>query len=98
MRPSGGENLMITTKENRGTRFSIRATASQKELIARAALRTKRTISEFVLENAVEAAHALDVDNANFVISPEKYDEFLAALNESPRSIPELKKLLAEKS
>ena len=47
---------MITTKENR---FSIRATATQKNLIARAASRSNKTISEFVLENAIEAAEAL---------------------------------------
>ena len=75
--------IMISTKENRATRFSIRATAKQKDLIARAALRSDKTISEFVLENAVEAAQALELDNANFVVSRKKYEEFLTALDAS---------------
>jgi uncharacterized protein (DUF1778 family) len=87
---------MITTKENRATRFSIRATTKQKELIARVASRSNKTISEFVLENAVEAAEALEMDNANFVVSREKYEQFLAALDEPPRSIPALRKLFSE--
>lgn len=73
---------MITTKENRGDRFSIRATAKQKELIARAASRCNKTISEFVLENALEAAEALELDSAEFVLSREKYEQFLASLKD----------------
>jgi len=54
------------------------------------------TISDFVLENAVEAAEALEMDNANFVVSRERYEQFLAALDEKPRSIPALRKLFSE--
>lgn len=89
---------MITTKENRETRFSIRATSKQKDLIARAASRSNKSISEFVLENAVEAAEALELDNANFVIGKKKYKEFLAALDETPQSVPALRKLFSEES
>ena len=85
---------MVTTKENR---FSIRATATQKNLIARAASRSNKTISEFVLEHAIEAAEALEMDNANFAVSREKYEQFLAALDEKPKSIPALRKLFSEK-
>ena len=87
---------MITTKQNRASRFSIRATQKQKELIARAASSRNMTISDFVLENAVEAAEALEMDNANFVVSRERYEQFLAALDEKPRSIPALRKLFSE--
>ena len=87
---------MITTKENRATRFSIRATPKQKDLIARAATRSNKTISEFVLENAIEAAEALEMDNANFMVSRERYEQFLVALDEPPKSIPALRKLFLE--
>ena len=87
---------MITTKENRENRLSIRATTKQKELISRAAQRSNKTISEFVLEHAVEAAEALELDNANFVVSREKYEMFLAALDEKPKSIPALRKLFSK--
>ncbi len=87
---------MITTKDNRETRFSIRATAKQKELIARAALRTNKTISEFVLENSLDAARALEMDNADFVMSPDDYRAFLKMLDEPPRTIPALRQLLSD--
>ena len=87
---------MLTSKENRENRFSIRATAKQKELIARAALRSNKSISEFVLENAIEAAEVLEMDNASYIIGREKYEQFLAALDEKPRSITALRRLLSE--
>lgn len=87
---------MVSAKENRENRFSIRATAKQKELIARAASRSNKTISEFVLEHAVEAAEALEMDDANFVVSRDKYERFLAALDEKPKSVPALRRLFSE--
>ncbi|MBK8151148.1 MAG: DUF1778 domain-containing protein [Acidobacteria bacterium] len=91
---------MVTTKENRENRFSIRATTKQKELISRAAQRSNKTISEFVLEHAVEAAEALEMDNANFVVSREKYEQFLAALDDDEvvRAVDTVKDLRKAKS
>ena len=87
---------MIATKENRPTRFSIRATIKQKELIARAASRSNKTISEFVLENSIDAAEALELDNAYFVVSRDDYDAFFKKLDEPPRSIPALRQLMLD--
>lgn len=87
---------MITIKENKPTRFSIRATTKQKDLIARAAARSNKSISEFVLENSVEAAEALETDNAHFVVSREDYDALLKKLDEPPRKIPALQQLMAD--
>jgi uncharacterized protein (DUF1778 family) len=89
---------VIVTKENRITRFSIRATARQKELIEKAARRSNKTISEFMLDNSVEAAEALELDNANFVFSRKDYRSFLATLDEKPKSIPALRKIFSEPS
>ena len=87
---------MITTKENRGTRFSIRATTRQKDLITRAAQRSNMTISEFVLETSLDAAKALELDNAHFVVSREDYEAFLEKLDEPPRTIPALRQLMSD--
>lgn len=89
---------MITSKDNRATRFSIRATAKQKALITRAAARRSQSISEFVLENSIAAAEGLELDNAFFVLSPEKYRKFVAALDEPPRPNAALGKLFSEPS
>ncbi|CAN5359024.1 hypothetical protein BH10ACI3_BH10ACI3_29420 [soil metagenome] len=89
---------MITAKETRATRFSIRATAKQKELISRAAASRKQSISEFVIENSLEAAEGLALDNANIVLSPENYRKFVAALDEPPRTSAALKRLFSDPS
>lgn len=87
---------MLTPKTNGESSFSIRASAAQKELLKRAAKRLNKSVSEFVLENAIEAAEALELDNAHFVISREQYEAFLAELDKSPKAIPALKKLFSE--
>ena len=89
--------LNLKTKENRESRFSIRTTPRQKELITRAANRLNKTVSEFILENAMETAEALEADNAHFVVSREKYEAFLSALDEPTKPIPALQKLLSER-
>lgn len=87
------DTYMITTKANRESRFSIRATKKQKELIARAAARSNKTISEFVLENAIEAAEAVGSDHTRIEIPREAYQRFMEILDEPPRSIPALREL-----
>ena len=49
-----------------------------------------------MLENALEAAEALEMDNANFVRSREKYEEFRSTLDKTPTAKPNLKRLLTE--
>ena len=87
---------MLTPKENRATRFSIRATAKQKELISRAAARRRQSISEFVLENSLDIAHGLEMDHASLVMSPEDFREFLAMLDEPTEPTPLLRKLMSD--
>lgn len=40
--------------------------------------------------------NALELDNANFVVSREEYEQFLAGLDEPPKSIPALRQLFSE--
>ena len=40
----------------------------------------------------------LMVEQAHFYLSPEKWDEFCAALDAPPKDLPALRKLLAEPS
>ncbi len=86
---------MITTKP-KTTRLNIRATQQNKELIAKAAEKENKNISDFVLENALSAAEAIVVDDANFTVDNRQWEEFLAKLDAPPRDIPSLRKLLTE--
>ncbi len=90
--------LQTKTKVNRESRVQFRITPQQKDLIERAAARSNKTVSEFVLENVLEAAEALELDNAHFVVSREKYETFLAKLDEPTKSKPNLRRLMTGKS
>jgi uncharacterized protein (DUF1778 family) len=88
---------MITTKQKskRSERLNIRTTSDKKDLIARAAEKENKNISDFVLENALSAAESIVGDEANFSLDKKRWNQFVAALDAPPRSIPSLQKLLA---
>lgn len=70
---------MATTKPQ-GTRrteaIHIRATASDQELIDRAALAVGKSRSEFMLDSARAAAEDALLDRVNFPLTDEQYRQF----------------------
>src|SRR5215470_6543585 len=93
------ESRTETTRKN--TRLNIRASARQKALIAKAARLSEKTISDFVLENAYQAAQEIIkqrklADQTHFVLPKAQWEAFCAALDEPPKVIPALKKLMTE--
>lgn len=90
---------MISTKTNpKGERFNLRATIRQRQIISLAAEKEHKSVSDFILDNAVAAAEALVRDDASFVLNSTDWDAFSAALDAPPRQIPALRKLLTEQS
>ena len=82
-----------TQKESR---FSIRASAVQKKVIAQAARIKETTMSEFVLEQSLVAAQQVIADQAQFTLPKKQWQAFCAALDAKPQSIPALRRLLIE--
>lgn len=85
-----------TTKEKR---LHIRASASQKALLERAAKRRHVNVSQFVLQTCLEAAEkAVREEEAPGVIrvSAAEYDWLMQKLAEPPQEISELRHLLEE--
>ena len=80
----------------KGTRFSIRASAHEKSLIARAARLKQTTMSEFVLQQALLTAQRLIVDQTHFTLSRKQWKSFCAALDAPPKRIPALRRLLTK--
>jgi uncharacterized protein (DUF1778 family) len=70
----------------------------QKQVIARAAELKRTTLTNFMVEHAFEAAQNIIADQAHFYLSPEKWNEFVAALDAPPRDLPRLRQLLSEPS
>ncbi len=88
-----GKKSLATQK---GTRFSIRASAGQKRVIAQAARIKETTMSEFVLEQAVLAAQQTLADQSRFTLPKKQWEAFCAALDAPPRSVPVLRRLLTK--
>jgi uncharacterized protein (DUF1778 family) len=75
----------------------IRATAPVKHLIETAAASVGKTLSEFVLDSARQHATDVLLDQRLFVLDPEKYDAFVAALDNPPPAGPNLTALMKRK-
>lgn len=67
-----------------------------KDVIARAAKLKQTTMTNFMVEHAFNAAQQILADQTHFYLSPEKWDEFCAALDAPPRDLPELRRLLSQ--
>ena len=78
----------------KASRFSIRASATQKRVIAEAARINDTTISDFVLEQSLTAAHQVIADQVQFRLSKKQWKEFCDALDAPPKTIPALRRLL----
>jgi len=79
----------------RDTKVQLRMRPLQKEVIARAANLKQTTLTNFMVEQAFQAAQQILADQVHFYLSDEKWDEFCAALDAPPKDLPRLRKLLA---
>ncbi len=82
----------------RGAKVQLRMRPLQKDVIARAAELKQTTMTNFMVEHAFNAAQQILADQTHFYLSPEKWEEFCAALDAPPREVPELRKLLSQPS
>jgi uncharacterized protein (DUF1778 family) len=80
----------------RDTKVQLRMRPLQKDVIARAANLKQTTMTNFMVEHAFQAAQQILADQVYFYLSPEKWDEFCAALDAPPKELPALRKLLTE--
>lgn len=78
------------------TKVQLRMRPLQKDVIARAAELKQTTLTDFMLQHAFDAAQQILADQTHFYLSPQKWDEFTAALDAPPKKKPKLKKLLTE--
>jgi uncharacterized protein (DUF1778 family) len=81
------------------TRISVRIKPAQKALIARAARLQQKTLTEFVLENALHAASQLVAEQKHFEMTPEQFQRFCRAMDTPPaKNLEAMRRLLNEPS
>lgn len=79
-------------------RIALRLAVSDKAHLTRAAKLQGRTLSDFMLAVAREAADLTLNEQTRFTLSPEALRKFTAALDAPAREIPALRKLFASPS
>lgn len=80
--------------EAKTERVHLRVAAKDDELFRTAAAAANESLSEFLVESGRERAERLLADRTRFVLSAHQWRKFTAALDRSPREIPELVELL----
>jgi uncharacterized protein (DUF1778 family) len=85
-----------TPPEQKETRLSIRASESEKNILAQAARARHMNTSQFVLQSSLDAAQQILVEQSEFRLSPEQWQAFCARLDEPARVVPEIRQLFAE--
>lgn len=84
----------MATTTTRSEKLDLRLTPDAKRTLQIAAAAANRSVSDFVLESALERAAEELPDRSRFRLDKEKWAEFQALLDAEPRSNPHLADLL----
>lgn len=87
---------MSTSSSKAVQPLSIRPNSQQKRVIAQAAKLLNVSVSQFVLQRAYLDAQAVIAEQTRFGLNDEQWTRFIAVLDEPPKELPRLKKLLQE--
>jgi uncharacterized protein (DUF1778 family) len=82
----------------RTQKIDLRLTPEAKRTLQLAAEAARKSVSEFVLESALDRADERLPDRTRFVLSAAQWRAFTAALDRPPRRIERLRRLLSEPS
>ena len=88
----------MTSRTARTEKLDLRLTPEAKRRLFAAAEVSQRSVSEFVLQSALERAEETLADRRVFWLDAEQWPAFQAALDAPPKVIPELKRLLERKA
>lgn len=79
-------------------RYTLRGDADTKALLTLAARERHTSLSQFMIEAAVEKAQQILAERRHFVLDETEWRAFVNLLDRPPQNKPALKKLLNEKS
>jgi uncharacterized protein (DUF1778 family) len=88
---------MPNSTEARSERIDLRLTPGAKRTLQQAAIVVDKTVSEFLLDSALNAAIDTLADRRVFQLDDKRWREFMKALARPPKDNPGLRKLIAHK-
>ena len=88
----------MAERSGRTTKLDLRLTPEAKRKLQAAALASRRSASEFVLDSAMVRAEETPADRTHFGLDAVRWDAFVEALDAPPRDLPRLSRLFHEPS
>lgn len=85
-------------RTNRTEKLDLRLTRAAKQTLQAAATAAHKSVSEFVLETALNEASERLADRTAFTLDEKNWDAFMKALDAPPRRHPRLDRLFREPS
>ena len=83
-----------TPRTAKAVRIGLRATLQQESLIRQAAARTRKSVTEFILDSSCAVAEQALLEQCYFPIGGKKWKVFQTALDRPPQAKPKLARLL----
>ena len=84
--------------ENGSERIEVRTTPNVKALLQQAAVSSRKTVTEFLIEAGIDAAEDALADRRTFRLDERRWRAFQDVLDRPVTDKPRLARLLAEKS
>jgi len=88
----------MATRPSRSQKLDIRLTPAAKETLQAAASAAHRSVSDFVLESALNRAAETLADRRYFGLDADHWAAFMTALDAEPRELPRVERLFKELS
>ncbi len=88
----------MAERSARTTKLDLRLSPEAKRKLQAAALASRRSVSEFVLDSALVRAEETLAGRTRFGLDAERWTAFLEALDAPAREIPRLERLFREPS
>ncbi|KAA5595938.1 DUF1778 domain-containing protein [Blastochloris sulfoviridis] len=86
----------MSIRSTRSEKLDLRLSASAKQTLRRAAEASHKTLTEFVLDSAVQRAEEVLAEHRSIRLSPEDWAEFQQRLDAPPVVHPRLARLLQD--
>jgi uncharacterized protein (DUF1778 family) len=80
------------------SRIDLRVESDKKRVIRRAAAMLGVNVTQFIMERVFPEAERIVAEDNRTRISKKEWERFLAKLDEAPKDLPELRRLLKEPS
>ena len=85
----------VTKRTAKSSRFGLRATPEQEAVLRSAAEICHRSLTDFIMESACQAAEQTLLDQRIFMVSGERYQKFLELLDRPSEDNAGLKDLFS---